>query len=246
MENYGPLLVALPVMQGTWQLLGTTPAGAFLDFSRIAGNIPFILWGIPITLAFSVTSALIGFAWGTILSIFKISNVKPLKWFADAYTSIFRGTPLILQLAIIYFATPQLTGFTPSGFQAGVATFALNSAAYSSETIRGGIMAVDKGQREAAMTLGVKYPLMMWDIILPQAFKNILPALVNEMIALLKDSALVSTVGALDLMRRAQVVAAEKYIYFEPLIFVAAIYYVMVMGLTLLARRLERRMRISD
>jgi len=246
MEINDLLAIAPPDMQALWSLIGTAPAGFFLDFSRIYGNIPFILWGIPITLAFSVTSALIGFVWGTILSVFKISSFKPLKWFADAYTSIFRGTPLILQLAIIYFATPQLTGFTPSGFQAGVATFALNSAAYSSETIRGGIMAVDKGQREAAMTLGVKYPMMMWDIILPQAFKNILPALVNETIALLKDSALVSTVGALDLMRRAQVVAAEKYIYFEPLMFVAIIYYLMVMGLTLLARRLEQRMRKSD
>nr|WP_204150876.1 amino acid ABC transporter permease [Leptolyngbya sp. CCY15150] len=233
-------------LSGLLGLLGIQGQGLVLDFSKISDSFPYILWGIPVTLAFSVTSALIGFTWGTVLSIFKITNLKPLKWFADAYTSVFRGTPLILQLAIIYFATPQLTGFTPSGFQAGVATFALNSAAYSSETIRGGIMAVDKGQREAAMTLGVAYPVMMWDIILPQAFKNILPALVNEMIALLKDSALVSTVGALDLMRRGQVVAAEKFIYFEPLIFVAIIYYLMVIALTSVAKNLETRMRKSD
>jgi ABC-type amino acid transport system permease subunit len=151
-----------------------------------------------------------------------------------------------LQLAIIYFSTPQLIGYAIPPFQAGVITFALNSAAYSSETIRGGILAVDKGQREAAMTLGTSYPLMMWDIILPQAFKNILPALVNESIALLKDSSLVSTVGALDLMRRGQIVASEKFIYFEPLIFVGLIYYVMVMLLTLAAQRFERRMRKSD
>lgn len=222
-------------------------AGGFaLDFSKITPNIPFILGGIGTTLAFTLVSALFGFSLGTILSIFKISNFKPLKWLADFYTSIFRGTPLILQLALIYFSTPQLTGYAIPPFQAGVITFALNSAAYSSETIRGGIMSVDRGQREAAMTLGVKYPVMMWDIILPQAFKNILPALVNESIALLKDSSLVSTVGALDLMRRGQIVAAEKFIYFEPLIIVGITYYVMVMGFTLLAQRLERRMRKSD
>jgi len=220
--------------------------GFSLDFSKIAPNIPFIIQGIWVTLAFTVVSALFGFAWGTILSMFKISNFKPLKWFADAYTSVFRGTPLILQLAIIYFSTPQIIGYAIPPFQAGVITFSLNSAAYSSETIRGGIMAVDKGQREAAMTLGVEYPMMMWDIILPQAFKNILPALVNESIALLKDSSLVSTVGALDLMRRGQIVAAEKFIYFEPLIFVGLIYYIMVMGLTIFAQRFERRMRRSD
>lgn len=217
-----------------------------LDFGKILPNLPYILNGVWVTLSFTLVSAVIGFIWGTVLSIFKISNFKPLKWFADFYTSIFRGTPLILQLAIIYFSTPQLIGYAIPPFQAGVITFSLNSAAYSSETIRGGIMAVDKGQREAAMTLGVGYTMMMWDIILPQAFKNILPSLVNESIALLKDSSLVSTVGALDLMRRGQVVAAEKFIYFEPLIFVGLVYYVMVMSLTWLAQRLERRMRRSD
>jgi len=228
-------------------LLGqAAPTGFSLDFSQIAPNIPFILQGIWVTLGFTLVSAAIGFTWGTILSIFKISKFKPLRWFADFYTSVFRGTPLILQLAIIYFSTPQLIGYSIPAFQAGVITFSLNSAAYSSETIRGGIMAVDKGQREAAMSMGVAYPLMMWDIILPQAFKNILPALVNESIALLKDSSLVSTVGALDLMRRGQIVAAEKFIYFEPLLIVGLVYYIMVMTFTMLSRRLERRMRKSD
>lgn len=219
---------------------------AGLDFSKIKENIPFILQGIGVTLGFTIVSAIIGFTWGTILAIIKISTIKPLKWLADFYTSIFRGTPLLLQLVIVYFSTPQLIGYAIPPFQAGVITFALNSAAYTSETIRGGIMAVDKGQREAAMTMGVPYPLMMWDIILPQAFKNILPALVNESIGLLKESSLVSTIGALDLTRRGQVVAAEKFIFFEPLMFVGLIYYIMVMGLTLVAQRFERRMRRSD
>ncbi|HEY9640971.1 MAG TPA: amino acid ABC transporter permease [Coleofasciculaceae cyanobacterium] len=237
--NFFELAIGFP------KLLAQT-GGFSLDFSRIVPNIPFILQGIWVTLAFTVVSAFIGFSWGTVLSIFKISNIKPLKWFADFYTSLFRGTPLILQLALVYFSTPQLIGYAIPPFQAGVIAFSLNSAAYTSETIRGGIMAVDRGQREAAMTLGVKYPLMMWDIILPQAFKNILPSLVNESIALLKESSLVSTVGALDLMRRAQVVAAEKYIYFEPLIVVGIVYYVMVTGFTWMAQYLERRMRLSD
>jgi arginine/lysine/histidine transport system permease protein len=207
--------------------------GLNLDFRQIAPNIPFILGGIVTTLSFTLVSAIFGFTWGTILSVFKISNIKPLKWFADFYTSVFRGTPLILQLAIIYFSTPQLIGWSIPPFIAGVITFSLNSAAYSSETIRGGILGVDKGQREAALTMGVPY-------------KNILPALVNESIALLKDSSLVSTVGALDLMRRGQIVAAEKFIYFEPLIVVGLVYYIMVTGFTWLAQRFERRIRKSD
>ena len=206
---------------------------AFVDFSKLnANNYKYILQGVWVTFQFTLISALLGFIWGVVLSLLKISGIKPLVWFANAYTSIFRGTPLLVLLSIVYFATPQLTGYDITALQAGIITFSLNSGAYISETIRGGILAVDKGQREAALSLGVPYKPMMTDIILPQAIKNILPALVNESIAVLKDSTLVSTIGALDLLRRAPEVGAEKYIYFEPLIFVAVIHYLIVMVLT--------------
>jgi len=217
-----------------------------LDFGKIVPSLPYILSGIWVTLTFTLLSAFLGFLWGIVLSLFKISSIKPLFWFATAYTSIFRGTPLILQLTLVYFATPQLTGYNISALQAGVITFFLNSGAYISETIRAGIQAVDKGQKEAAESLGVPYKQMMGDIILPQALKNILPALVNESIALLKDSALVSVIGVEDLLRRATIVGAEKYIYFEPLIFVGAIYYLMVLSLTWGANVLERRLQTSS
>ncbi|MCU0565931.1 MAG: amino acid ABC transporter permease [Oculatellaceae cyanobacterium Prado106] len=229
-----------------WPIAQAATEGFSLDFSRIVPSIPFILGGIGATLQFTALSALLGFIWGTILSLFKIAGWKPLKLFADFYTSVFRGTPLLLQLALVYYASPQLTGYTISALEAGVVTFALNSAAYTSETIRGGILAVDRGQSEAAKSLGIPYKLMMGDVILPQAFKNILPALVNESIALLKDSSLVSTVGVLDLMRRGQVVAAEKFVYFEPLIFIGLIYYILVMGLSWIGKTLEVRLRKSD
>lgn len=217
-----------------------------LDFTRILPDLPFILSGIPQTLLFTLSSVLLGLLWGTVLSLFKISNVKPLYWFSIAYTSVFRGTPLLLQLSLVYFATPQLTGYDISALQAGILTFSLNSGAYMSETIRAGIQAVDKGQSEAAMSLGVPYPQMMWDVILPQALKNILPALVNETISLLKDSSLVSTVGVVEVLRSAQIVGANKYIYFEPLIVAGAIYYSLVMALTYLASILEKRLRRSE
>ena len=125
-------------------------------------------------------------------------------------------------------------------------TFTLNSGAYVSETIRGGILAVDKGQMEASLSLGIAYLPMMKDIILPQAVKNILPALVNESIGLLKDSSLVSTIGVVDVLRRAQIVGAEKYIYFEPLLLAGMIYYLMVMGLTWAGSQLEVRLHRSS
>jgi His/Glu/Gln/Arg/opine family amino acid ABC transporter permease subunit len=217
-----------------------------LDFARILPDVPFILSGVPQTLLFTFSSVFFGLLLGTLLSLFKISGIKPLYWFAVAYTSVFRGTPLLLQLSLVYFATPQLTGYNIDALQAGVVTFSLNSAAYMSETIRAGIQAVDKGQTEAALTLGVPYPQLMWDIVLPQALKNILPALVNETISLLKDSSLVSTIGVVEILRSAQIVGANKYIYFEPLILAGLIYYILVMGLTYTASILEKRLRRSE
>ena len=214
-------------------------------WQRIRPRIDFILGGIPVTLGFTFASLFFGLILAIFLAILKISAIAPLRWIANAYTSVFRGIPLIVTLTLIYFATPQLTGYKIEAFQAGVITFALNSAAYVSETLRAGIMAVDKGQREAAMALGVPYSLMMQDVILPQAFKNILPALVNEFINLLKDSALVSTIGAADLLRRATIVGAETYLYFEPLIIVAIVYYIMVVSLTAAASLLEKRLQKS-
>ncbi|SES97755.1 polar amino acid transport system permease protein [Oceanobacillus limi] len=217
-----------------------------LDFSQIVPSIPFILEGIGATLKFVSVSILFGLVLGTILALCKITNKKILKWPADIYTSIFRGTPLILQLMLIHYAIPQLTGYDIAIFLSAVLAFGLNSAAYVSEIIRAGILAVDQGQVEAAEALGVPYPAMMLSIILPQALKNILPALMNEFITLTKESALVSTIGYMDLMRRAEIVGAQLYRNFEPLLIAGIIYWIMIFILTNIGSFVERRMRQSD
>ncbi|MDE5412202.1 amino acid ABC transporter permease [Alkalihalobacterium chitinilyticum] len=217
-----------------------------LDFNQIVPSIPFIMGGIWVTLKFVSVSLIIGLILGTFLAILKIGKVKVLVILSDIYTSIFRGTPLILQLSIIYFATPQLIDYNISAYEAGVLTFGLNSAAYISEIIRAGIQAVDKGQKEAAEALGIPYNQMMLKIILPQAFRNILPALFNEFITLTKESAIVSVIGVMDILRRSQVVASNTFAYFEPLLIAGVIYYVLVMALTLLGKLLERRLKRSD
>src|SRR5690625_4122118 len=132
-----------------------------LDFSQIVPYIPFMLRGIWDTLGFVIVSIIIGFLFGAILALFKIGNFKPLKWLADAYTSIFRGTPLILQLMIIYYAIPQLFDYDISAFLSAVLAFRLNSAAYVSEIIRAGILAVDHGQTEAGQAPGSPSPALM-------------------------------------------------------------------------------------
>ncbi|XJZ26149.1 amino acid ABC transporter permease [Bacillota bacterium Lsc_1132] len=217
-----------------------------LDFAPFIPSMPYILKGILVTLKIVILAGVLGFILGIILSLFKISTFKFLGWIADVYTSIFRGTPLVLQLMLIYYGSPQLVGYQIEPYTAAILSFALNSGAYISEIIRAGILAVDKGQREASMALGIPYGKMMWDIILPQALKNILPALMNEFISLTKESAIVTTIGVMDIMRRSYQVGAENYSFFEPLLIAGLIYYLMVVTLTFLGKAVERRMRRSD
>lgn len=216
-----------------------------LNFAAVLPSIPLILEGVIVTLKFTFTSLACGLPLGFLLALAKISPQKMVRLFARGYTSIFRGTPLLVQLGLIYYATPQLTGYTISAFEAGVLTFSLNSAAYSSEIIRAGIESIDVGQWEAAQVLGLTRSQQLRGVILPQAVRNVLPALVNEMVDLLKESALVSTIGEADLLRQAQKVAAEKFLYFEPYIIAAACYYVMVMIISYAAKKLEQRLRYA-
>jgi His/Glu/Gln/Arg/opine family amino acid ABC transporter permease subunit len=213
-----------------------------LNLDIILASLPFIAGGAGVTLKFTLLSMIFGFPLGIGLAMAKISQNKFFMGFARAYTSLFRGTPLLVQLSLFYFALPQLTGYSISAFEAGVLTFSLNSAAYSSEIIRAGIQSIDKGQGEAARTLGLSDNQTLRTIIMPQAFKNILPSLVNEYIDLIKESAIVSIIGEADLLRRAQIVASEKYLYFEPLLAAAGGYYLMVLSVSALAKMLERKM----
>ena len=217
-----------------------------LNFTILNDYLPMLGQAIILTLEFTLLSTVVGFLWGIVLSLIKISRIKPLVLFAQFYTSIFRGTPLLVQLMLIYYATPQLLDYQITALQAGVLTFGLNSAAYISESIRGGILSVDKGQWEAAMSLGVPKHRLLIDIVFPQAFKNTLPSLVNESIALLKDSSMVSIIGVADTMRWASLIQAKTFRAFEAFIVAALVYYILVMALTTLGRYLERRVRVSD
>ena len=217
-----------------------------LDFSSVWQYWPFLYHGALTTLQITAIAAVFGFLLGVLLSLIKISKCRPLVWFGSFYTSIFRGTPLLVQLCIVHFGLPQLTGMTLTTMQSGVLTFSLNSAAYISEIFRGGINAIDRGQYEAAMSLGVGYRDMMKDIILPQAVKHILPSLVNEAISLLKESSILSYIGAVELLRAADQITVLTFRFFEPYLVIAVIYYVLVMLLSMVASRIERWVNRSD
>ena len=214
-------------------------------FTTLEKYYSFFLQGVQNTLIIAFFTVLFGTMLGILMAMAKLSSFKPLRWLATAYIEFFRGTPLMVQLFIVYFATPQVFGYQIPAMNAVVITFGLNSAAYISEVLRGGIQSIDIGQREAAMALGVPYRPMMFDIVIPQALKTVLPALVNELIALLKETSIVATIGMLDMMRAAQTAMNATYLAFEPLIIVACMYYVLVMLLAMFAKRLERRLRKS-
>ena len=214
-----------------------------MKFSLLEPYLPMFWGGLSVTLEVTGAALLLAFALGAVIAVLKVLPCRPLRAALDFYTSIFRGVPLIVLLFIAYFATPQLTGYKISMFAAAVLTLGLNGSATVSETLRGGIEGVDAGQYDAAKSLGLTYVQMMRRIIIPQALRSVAPALVNEVITVLKSSSLVATIGLMDMMRAAQSVQALTYRAFEPFLLVAVVYYVIVMCLVAAANSLERRLR---
>ena len=213
-----------------------------MNFSVVEPYASLFWGGLAVTLEVTGAALVLAFALGAVIAVLKVLPCRPLRLLLDFYTSVFRGIPLIVLLFIAYFATPQLTGFKISMFAASVLTLGLNGSATVSETLRGGIEGVDAGQYDASRALALPYTTMMARIIIPQALRSVAPALVNEVITVLKSSSLVATIGLMDMMRAAQSVQALTYRAFEPFIVVAVIYYVIVMCLTAVARVLEKRL----
>ncbi len=166
-----------------------------------------------------------------------------LNGICKVYLTIIRGTPVVVQLMIAYFV---IFVSVKDGVPIGIFAFGINSGAYVAEIFRGGIMSIDNGQFEAGRSLGFNYVQTMWHIIIPQMFKAVLPTLCNEFIALLKETSVAGYVGVIDLTKAGNSIAGVTYNYFLPLLTVAAIYLVMVLILTSLVARLERRLRKSD
>jgi polar amino acid transport system permease protein len=217
-----------------------------VDFSFLQKYYGFFIEGTSITLFLSFFGVVLGVVLGVILALMKLSKNILLKSFSSAYIELVRGTPLLVQLYIIYYGLPRLLGVDFNDNTLGIVAISLNSAAYVGEIIRAGILSIDKGQLEAARSLGMPHGMAMTNIIIPQAFKNILPALGNEFIVLIKESSIVSVVGIHDLMYNADTVRGNTYLPFEPLVIAALIYFTITFILSKLLSLLERRMRTGD
>ena len=212
-----------------------------MDFELIQRALPILLMGAGVTIEITAFSVAIGFFIGLFVGIARISQFKILRIMAAVYADCIRGTPLLVQIFLIYFALPMTIGQRVEPFIAAVAACGINSGAYVSEIFRAGIQAIDVGQMEAGRSLGLTWWQTMRFIILPQAFKNILPPLGNEFIAMLKDSSLVSVIGFEELTRRGQLIIAQTYGSFEIWMTVAVLYLIMTMAISRIVAFLEKR-----
>lgn len=204
-------------------------------------HIIFIGSGITMTMQLLFGGILIGLILGTVFSILRYKGIPVIIIIINRIISILRGTPVVLQLSFIYFSTPGLFGIKLSIVAAGILTFGLNSSAYIAEILRSGIENLPKGQFEAAKTLQISNYHMWKDIILPQVIRNISPAMISEVIALLKETALISTIGGMDIMRTSQVLAAEQFTYFMPLCIAGAYYYLLVLCIEHAGNKIAQR-----
>lgn len=212
-----------------------------MNFELIQHAFPILLLGAGVTIEITAVSVAIGLIIGLIVGILRIGQIKILRIIATIYADCIRGTPLLVQIFLIYFALPMITGHRVDPFFAAVTACGINSGAYVSEIIRAGIQSIDIGQMEAGRSLGLTWWQTMYHIILPQALRNILPPLGNEFIAMLKDSSLVSVIGFEELTRRGQLIIAQTYGSFEIWLTVAFLYLVMTLAISRLVSFLERR-----
>lgn len=205
--------------------------------------------GLMNTLIITFLAVIMGMILGFIVAIIRASHDKTgklgfLNFIAKLYLTVIRGTPVVVQLMIIYFVI--FGSVNINKILVAVLAFGLNSGAYVAEIVRSGIMSIDQGQFEAGASLGLDYRSTMISIILPQAFKNVLPALANEFIVLLKETSVAGYIAIADLTKGGDIIRSQTYEPFLPLIAVALIYLVMVMFLTSLVTKLERRLAVND
>lgn len=225
-------------------------------------SFPVLLLGALMTLQLTIIGEALGMIIGLFFGLARLSKNRSVKFLATCYIDFIRGTPLLVQLFIIYFGIPDLLRgiqdwlmanynfpevFTNIGvIEASIAAISINSGAYIAEIFRAGVQSIDKGQMEAARSMGMTQVQAMAYVILPQAFRRVIPPLGNEFIAMLKDTALLSVIGVVELFRRGQLIIAQTYVCFAVLMEVALFYFIMTWTISRFVDYLERRLKVVD
>lgn len=210
-------------------------------FSLLKDSFPLLLEGLWLTIVLTVVSLAIALVLGLLFGFFRVSTSRILRGIGVIYVDIFRGTPLLVQAFFIYFGIPAALDFQMPAMTAGIITLSLNAGAYITEIIRGGIQAVDKGQMEAARSLGIGYLPAMRKVVLPQAFRTMMPSFVNQAVITLKDTSILSVIGIAELTQTGKIIIARNFESFNMWLIVGIFYFVIIMALTKLSGRLEKR-----
>jgi polar amino acid transport system permease protein len=212
-----------------------------VNFELMQSAFPLLIAGACITVEITALTVFFGMIIGICVSLIRMSDFKILRWMGNVYVDFIRGTPLLIQIFLVYFALPSIIGHRVDAYFAAISACSINSGAYMAEVFRGGIQSIDVGQMEAGRSLGMTWWQTMRYVILPQAFKRIIPPLGNEFIAMLKDSSLVSVIGFEELTRRGQLIIARTYASFEIWMAVAIIYLILTFTVARLTGLLERK-----
>ena len=220
-----------------------------MDFGKVfSGAMPLLLEGLKLTVITSLVSILIGMVIGLLVCLMKMSKNVVLRAIAGVYIWILRGTPMLVQAFIVFFGVPQVVRMFVSDFKftaltAGIITLSLNAGAYLAEIYRGGIMAVPKGQTEAARSLGLSQGQAMRKVVLPQAIKFSIPSLVNQFIITIKDTSILSAIGMAELVNKAKTYVGSTYTFFETYLVVAAMYLVIISILMIISNYIEKKLK---
>ncbi|MFD4180385.1 amino acid ABC transporter substrate-binding protein/permease [Rhodococcus sp. NPDC058514] len=210
-------------------------------FSLLKDTYPQLLKGLWLTLVLTVVSLAIALVLGLVFGFLRVSSSKILRAIGVTYVDVFRGTPLLVQAFFIYFGIPAALGFQMPAMTAGIITLSLNAGAYITEIIRGGIQSVDKGQMEASRSLGMNYMASMRKVVLPQAVRTMMPSFVNQAVITLKDTSILSVIGIAELTQTGKIIIARNFESFNMWLIVGLFYFVIIMALTKLSNRLEKR-----
>lgn len=216
------------------------------DISLVTQSMPLLLAGALVTLKITAMAVGLGMVFGLIASIGSLCNNRVIHCIARVYVNFIRGTPLLIQIFILYFALPVVTGMRIDPFTAAVAACSINSGAYVAEIFRAGIQSIAIGQRRAALSLGMTPAQTMRYVILPQAFKRVIPPLGNEFIAMLKDSSLVSVIGFEELTRKGQLIIADTYGSLEIWSTVAILYLIMTFTISQFVAVMEKKFHTGE
>ncbi|MDD9982660.1 MAG: amino acid ABC transporter permease [Gammaproteobacteria bacterium] len=214
-----------------------------IDWKIVEMSIPLLLEGTWVTLYVSFFAGIIGTFAGIVIGLLSLSNIKPIEWVIRIYVDFVRGTPLLIQIFLVFFALP-VVGITMNEIWAGITALAFNLAGYAAEIVRGGVGAVEKGQTEAAKSVGMTRGKILVYILLPQAARQMVPPFTNEMITMIKSSSLLSVISVYELTRSGQAIISVHFVPFEIYGLLALYYWVMITTLSWLTRRLEARLPV--